>query len=281
VYGDTIHQNDGTHLDSGIGVAKDTRWQWLYLWAATCHLLLYNLPNSQWANRFLETLMGLWIGVVERHWNSEHLLVFQACILCWVRGIDHFHDVKPIIWGWLDAWDAGWYMALVKAVEEANLDAGGGGSGTRVQWVDTTLMTRKYHSIVLGSKVRAAVRMVTNRDGSSAYRPFDLDSKSGRPVINMLQEKHPASQFPSEEDFDDHHDAPDRLDLMPVYCFEECVQKAASRLSSSARPCGVEVDMLKNMLVCHGFQSECLCEVMATWVDWLSNGSPPFAAYCP
>jgi hypothetical protein len=47
VYGDTIHQNDGTHLDSGIGVAEDAKWQWLYLWAATCHLLLYDLPNGQ------------------------------------------------------------------------------------------------------------------------------------------------------------------------------------------------------------------------------------------
>jgi hypothetical protein len=31
VYGNTIHQNDGTHLDSGIGVAKDAKWQQLYL----------------------------------------------------------------------------------------------------------------------------------------------------------------------------------------------------------------------------------------------------------
>ena len=27
IYGDTIHQNDGRHLDGGIGVAKDRKWQ--------------------------------------------------------------------------------------------------------------------------------------------------------------------------------------------------------------------------------------------------------------
>ncbi len=134
--------------------------------------------------------------------------------------------------------------------------------------------------MVLGGKVRAAMSLVTNRDGSGAYCPYNLDSKSGRPVINRLQEKHPTSCVPLEEDFNNHPDAPNCLDLMPVYCFEECVQKAASRISSGAGPCGVEADMLKNWLLRHGVQLEHLCEVMATWVDWLSKGSPPYAAYC-
>ena len=46
VYGNTIHQNDGTHLDGGIGVAEDAKWQRLYLRVAACHLQLYDFPNS-------------------------------------------------------------------------------------------------------------------------------------------------------------------------------------------------------------------------------------------
>jgi hypothetical protein len=99
VYGDTIHQNDGTHLDGGIGVAEDAKWQRLHLRVAACNLPLYDLPNGRWANWFLETLTNLWVGVVERLWNSERPLIFQACILRRVRGIYRFHDVKPIIWG--------------------------------------------------------------------------------------------------------------------------------------------------------------------------------------
>jgi hypothetical protein len=94
-----------------------------------------------------------------------------------VRGINRFHDVKPIIWGRLDAWDTSRHVALVKAVEEANLDVGGGSGGTHVRRADTTSLARKYHNMVLGGKVRAAVRMVTDRDGGGAYRPYDLDSK--------------------------------------------------------------------------------------------------------
>jgi hypothetical protein len=60
VYRDTIHQNVGTHHDGGIGVVEDAKWQRLYLWLAACQLLLrYDLPNGQWANWFVEILMGL------------------------------------------------------------------------------------------------------------------------------------------------------------------------------------------------------------------------------
>ena len=161
-------------------------------------------------------------------------MIFQACVLRRVRGISRFHDVKPIIWGQLDEWDAGRYVALVRAVEEATMDVGGGSGGPHVQQEDTTSIARKYHNMVLGGKVCAAVRMVTNRGTGGAYRPFDLDSKSGRPIIDVLSEKHTASRVPSDEDFDAHVGAPNCLDLMPVYCFEECVAKAAAHLSGSA-----------------------------------------------
>ena len=92
-----------------------------------------------------------------------------------MRGVDRFHDIKPIIWGRLDAWEAGLYVALVKAVKEANLDVGGGSGGTRVQRADTTSLVRKYHYMVLGGKVHAAVRMVMDRVGGGAYHPYDLD----------------------------------------------------------------------------------------------------------
>ena len=66
---------------------------------------------------------------------------------------------------------------------------------------------------------------------------------------------------------------------MPVYCFEECVTKAAAHLSGSTSSCGVQAETLKNCLLLHGAQSERLREAMATWMDWLNNGLPPYAAY--
>jgi hypothetical protein len=170
-------------------------------------------------------------------------------------------------------------VALVREVEEATLDVGGGSGGPRARPEDTTSIARKYHYMVLGGKVHAAVRMVTHRGTGGAYQLFDLDSKSGRPVIEVLREKHPASCVPSEEDFDAHVEAPDCLESMLVYCFEECVAKATACLSGSAGPCGIDAEMLKNWLLRHGDHYGCLRDAMAMWVDWLSTGSPSYAAY--
>jgi hypothetical protein len=106
-----------------------------FLWYLSTVLLMNNLllacvghkrtsgpqraENGRWATRFLETLTSLWVGVVEHRWNSERPLVFQACILRSVRGISRFHNVKPIIWGRLDAWDAERYVALVRGMVQA------------------------------------------------------------------------------------------------------------------------------------------------------------------
>ncbi len=86
IFGNTIHLNDGTHLDGGIGVNKDARWQRLYNRVSSCSLPLYDLPNGRWAQRFLTTLTDLWVGVIQRRWNLEQLLVFQAVIHRHVRG---------------------------------------------------------------------------------------------------------------------------------------------------------------------------------------------------
>jgi hypothetical protein len=53
IFGDTIHLNNGTHLDGGIGAAEDAKWQRLYNRVAACSLPLYNLLNGCWAHCFL------------------------------------------------------------------------------------------------------------------------------------------------------------------------------------------------------------------------------------
>ena len=61
---------------------------------------------------------------------------------------------------------------------------------------------QKYDAIVKGGRVSSAVKMVTNRDLGGLYRPTDACSKTGRPVIDILREKHPEGVIPDVSHFD-------------------------------------------------------------------------------
>ncbi len=65
----------------------------------------------------------------------------------------------------------------------------------------------------------------------------------------MLRDTHLDCCVLLDEDFDAYPDAANQLGTMPVYCYEECVTKAAARLSGSAGLCGVEAEMLKHWLL--------------------------------
>ncbi len=139
---------------------------------------------------------------------------------------------------------------------------------------------RRYNSMILSGKLRAAVRMVTDRDPGGLFKPNDKCPKTGRPVIDVLREKHPEARVPSEDNFDMHPGGQECLESPPIYCYEENVAKAAAWLSGGAGLCGVEGIMLKTWMLQFGVHSKNLRVEMAEWMCWLSNGSPPYAAYC-
>ena len=144
------------------------------------------------------------------------------------------------------AWDAARYVALVKEVEEANLDVGGVWGGMRVQREDAALLEWKYHNMVLGGKFHAAVQ---NDDKHGRWGILSA-ATSGRPVIDMFCEKHPESRVPPNKDFNIYPDTPYCLNSMPVYCYEDCIGKAAACLLGSTGPFGVKAEMLKHCGCC-------------------------------
>ncbi len=64
IFGDTIHLNNGTHLDGGSSAAMNAKYQWLYNCIVACSLPLYDLPNGRWAQRFLKMLTNLWVRLM-------------------------------------------------------------------------------------------------------------------------------------------------------------------------------------------------------------------------
>ena len=54
LYGDTIHCNDGTHLDGGIGIADDRKMQRLSMRIAKHPHPFYDIPREEIGNHFLK-----------------------------------------------------------------------------------------------------------------------------------------------------------------------------------------------------------------------------------
>ena len=57
-------------------------------------------------------------------------------------------------------------------------------------------MARSFHETVLSGKLWQAVRRATDREGEGCLLPGDKCTKIGRPVVDVLQEKHPEMHVP-------------------------------------------------------------------------------------
>jgi hypothetical protein len=138
---------------------------------------------------------------------------------------------------------------------------------------------QRFNLMVHWGKLWAAVRAVTDRDPGGLYAPDDICTKTGRRVLDVLREKHPDARIPEERAFDSYANSAEVLEVMPIACYEEQISLQAAHLRGGAGPCGVDGTMLKEWLLRHEVSSERLREEMAHWIVWLSNDSPPFAAY--
>ena len=218
------------------------------------------------------------LGMVrERKSNSERALIFSCVILRKDPMIWKAKAIRKRITKKLDQWEKGLIAELVQdTVAMAKRGAGGARKSK-----DDESIARKYHSMVIGGRLRAAVRMLSNRDGGGVMHPEDADTKSGRKVIDVLREKHPEMMIPGldEEGWASFESYDECLNSVPVDCTEETVEEVAGKLSGGAGPGSVDAIAMKNWLLRHGRPSQVLREELAAWTEWLCNETPPWAAY--
>jgi hypothetical protein len=100
-----------------------------------------------------------------------------------------------------------------------------------------------------------AVRTLTNCSGGGVCQPDDLCSKSGRPVWQVLQEKHPALCNPvSVGDADGAFEPYPDLPAPILVCItQDDVEAVSSRLSGAAGPGGTDAVELSNWLLRFGW----------------------------
>ena len=195
VYGDFLHHNDGSHLDGGI--ADDAAWQYCWRRLAAQSASWYDTPSGAVGRRFTTILAAEWRGVLSQSWNSERPLVFSNVVLTKTLGVRRAHEIRARITRRMDLWERVQHAVLVGdaeaegAAREGRAAFSGEEEDNAVAW--------GFHETMLSGKLRQAVRQATDREGGGCLLPDDQCTKTGRPVADVLREKHPDMRVPPVE----------------------------------------------------------------------------------
>ena len=276
VYGDHPHQNDGTHLDGG--VADDKLWQERWKRIVQLTPTHYIVPKGPVGRRFITTLCLEFEGMLARKHNSERPIVFVAVILQTTQSCKRARDIRKRINQRLELWDKGEYAALVDDTESEVLSRDRNGKA-RKQTDETK--ARAFNARVLSGRLRSAVQTLTRSEDGGVLAPDAKCTKTGRPVLEVLREKHPKMKDVDPDDpnngvFENY----DRLPTpVPLVVTSEDVEKIGSKLSGAAGPGGTDAVELANWIMRFGAESERLRIVLARMTEWLANESPSWAAY--
>ena len=137
-------------------------------------------------------------------------------------------------------------------------------------------VAQSFHETVLSGKLRQAVRRVIDREGGGCLLPEEKCTKTGRPVAEVLQEKHPDMRVwvenPTCAAFEEYKDVPKKV---PLDFTEDDVMWVASKLSVTAGALRAEAMELCNWLLSFGCTLEELRVVVASLADWMDNSSSP------
>jgi len=275
VYGDTVHRNDGRQLHGGI--EDDEAMCMLYDKVVSYAHPLYSPPKGKVGEEFIRLLAEELQKVRRRESNSERFLILAPVILRRETGIIGAKNIRTRIERRMKLWREG---KIAELVVDTVATARRGCGGQRTDEDDDGI-ARRYYSMVQAGKLREAVRYLTNRKGGGVYSADDADSKTGRKVIDVLLEKHPAMMIPDlgDPDWKSFESYEECLDSVPVDVSQSIVEAVASKLHGGAGPSSVDALAFKKWLTFYGRASQVLREEVAAWAEWLANTSPPWAAY--
>jgi hypothetical protein len=172
----------------------------------------------------------------------------------------------------MDAWLKNQHLMLVQDTEntlERML--------TKRQGMTTPEQRAKtFHQKVLKGDLRGAVRYITDREMGGVLLPDDKCSKTGLPVSDVLDSKHPMVRVPDANALPHYEELPEFIE---VDVTEDSVEDTARKLSGGAGLGGVDSYTLKHWLLGFGKASRGLRSACAEIIEWMANSLPPWAAY--
>jgi hypothetical protein len=269
VFGDHVHQNNGSHLDGGI--IDDSMWQNYHRRLIVYQGKQYDAPKGSVGNRFIMKLSEIIAGIKSRKFNSEVLMVYIMVILQRTKDVKGSGDIRRRLTRRMNDWEEGKFLMLVQETErdmKAHLTANRKGTTSEQR-------AKQFHSQMLRGNVRGAVRLLIETEVAGVLMPNETDPKSGDSVAEALASKHPEARTPDVCNLPTYSETPDFVD---VDITESVVQHVGSRLSGAAGPGGADAHALSHWLLNFGSSSKLLREALASLASWMANDLPPWAA---
>ena len=231
-------------------MADDKGMQFLFNCVISYSHPMYRPPSGYMGNTFITNQAKEWKLARTQVENSERALIYAACIPRKERGINRSAAIKRQITRRMDLWDAGKIAELAEEIVRA--EKAGESKGATPE--DDDAIARRFHPMLIDGRLRVAVRWATSRSSGGMLSPADTDLKKGRPIINVLRDKHPDCRTPDleMEGWASFEECPPPRDGTPLDCDQETVQEVGNKLSGGAGPSGVDGLALKHWLLRYG-----------------------------
>ncbi len=186
IYGDTVHRNLGTHLTGNI--TNDPQWYYIWFQLISYHHPLYTPPQSKLGRDIVKTIAAEFEGVRNRKWNSEKALLFPIIILRKSHQKLNSQEIKHRLQFRLDQWNKGHFIELATdTITEAYQY-----HESKSPDLDMDEKLQIFNQLVYHGKLREALRFLTNKhDDNVILQPDDIDTKTGKSVLEVLKSKHP------------------------------------------------------------------------------------------
>ena len=155
----------------------------------------YTVPKGRVGRHFCKYLTLLLKGVRERKWNSERPMMYAKLILQTTPDVKKSCNIRTRLDLRITLWEKGRIRALI---DDVIAEIGGKPHVRREK--DNAAKARSYQARAISGRLRSAVREVKNSAGGGVLQPDDVCTKTGRPVLEVLQGKHPKMREPNLDD---------------------------------------------------------------------------------
>ena len=196
--------------------------------------------------------------------QSERLLCFTSLLLHRDVMIKKTSDVRRILTKRMDLWKSEQYEALLYELERCEAQ----NHVQRPHKVDEAHAIRVFSRLMLSGKVRDATRWITGHVTGGVFAPTDIDTKTGKTVLQSLKDKHPPPGRPDPSAFLTCDVLPPLTDVDIVASH---IEKTAHKIRGAAGPSGTDSMQWQSFLLRYGSYSGELREAMAVLTRRLAN----------